>query len=447
MLTTFSRKPLVAASLVAVVLFGSACSSTAPGGGGGGQTGSAGATADAAAKALGIDLSKCGTDPTAKLPADVKVGETYAMSGGPATAFATVGQGVKASFLNFADTSGLTTKFDLVQGDDQFAPDKALTATQQLIQQDKVSAMTTTIGTPSVLSIRPLLNSACVPLIGGAAGGVEANTPAKFPWTIAFTMPSAVDARIWVQNIADKFPAGAKVAIFYADDAAGKDYLSAVKHYLGQTKSTLVATQSIEDTDAAAPASQVTTMRSSGANVLIAAPTGSQCPTLMKEVAGQGWKPTFYMSSSCPTSLFDLAGSAADGVFLTQYIKDPTRAPYNTDPAVVAGVALLKKYSPSTTINNASISGLADTAPLFEAIKQASTSPLGLSRLGLLQSATHMSLQPALFITGVRYTLNYPKDEVAIESGELTQYKASDKTFTNVKLYNFEGQMTGIASS
>jgi ABC-type branched-subunit amino acid transport system substrate-binding protein len=200
---------------------------------------------------------------------------------------------------------GLPEKFTLTQADDQFAPDKALTATQQLIQQDNVAALTTTIGTPSVIAVRDLLNTSCVPLIGASAGGAVANQPGKFPWTVAWTLPSALDARVWVQRIADKYPSGTKVGMFYANDASGKEFLAAVKKYLGATKSKLVSSQSIEDTDVAAPASQVATLRSSGAKVLIAATTGSQCVSLMKEVAGQGWKPTFYMSSTCSTTLLD----------------------------------------------------------------------------------------------------------------------------------------------
>jgi hypothetical protein len=153
------------------------------------------------------------------------------------------------------------------------------------------------------------------------------------------------------------------------------------------------------------------------------------------------------MSGTCSTSLFDLAGASADGVYVNQYVKDPTRAPYNTDPAVVAAVAALKKYSPSTAINNSSVAGMMYPSPLFEAIKQASSSPLGLTRLGLLQAATHMSFQPALLIPGIKYQTNYPKDTVAMEAGDLTQYKSSSKTFSNVKLYSFEGQMSGVASS
>jgi ABC-type branched-subunit amino acid transport system substrate-binding protein len=440
-----TRKPILAASLVFVATLSMACS--APGGDAGGDSAGAGSAADTVAKDLGIDLAGCAEDPTAKLSGVVKLGGTYAMSGGPATAFAPVGQGQQVAVKNFSATSGLSQTFELVQADDQFAPDKALTATQKLIDQDKVAAMTGTIGTPAVLAIRPLLEKSCVPLVAGQAGAASAQQPGKFPWTITFTLPSALDARIWAASVAEQFPEGAKVAMFYANDSSGKEFLAAAQKYIGETKSEIVSTQTIEDTDSAAPASQVTTLRSSGATVLLAAPTGSQCASLMKEVAGQGWKPTFFMSSTCATTLFDVAGPAADGVYVNQYSKDPTRAPYNTDPAVLDAVEALKKYSPETAINNSSITGMMCAEPLFEAIKRTQSSELGLSRLGLLQAATHMQFQPALGIPGVQYALDYPTDMVAMESAQLTRYTAGTKTFDQVKLYDFEGQMTGSASS
>ena len=443
-----SSKALLAATLAAVALASTACGSPNAAHEAGGGAASSGASDSAStAKALGVDLAKCGSDPTAKLGIDVKVGQTFAMSGGPATAFAPVGAGVKAGFQSFNDTGNFRTKFNLIQADDAFAPDKALTATQQLIDKDKVSAMAVTIGTPQVLAVRPLLNAECVPMLSGQAGGASANAPAKFPWTVPFTLPSTVDARIWVENIVAKYPDGAKVAMFHSNDSPGKQFFEAVKKYMAGTKSTIVSEQTIENTDAAAPASQVTSMRSSGASVLIAAPTGSGCASLMKEVAGQGWKPTFYISSQCQATLFDAAGTAANGVLVNGIIKDPTRAPYNNDPDVVAAVAQLRKFAPSAPVNYSTILGMMYASPFFAASKQAAASPLGLSRLGILQAATHMTFQPPLALPGVKYQLDYPKDQVAMEAAQLQQYDAASKTFTKVKLYDFEGQMTGVASS
>jgi branched-chain amino acid transport system substrate-binding protein len=343
-------------------------------------------------------------------------------------------------------TSG-NTQVKLTQVDDQFDPAKTLTAAKQLIDQDHVAALTTVLGTSNIIGLNPLLKAACVPLIADQAGGAEANSPKSNPWSVVWTLPSSVDARIWVEDATKKFPQGAKIAIFAANDSSGKDYVDAIKHYVAGTKNKIVTTQTIEDTDSAAPASQVTTMRSSGANVVMSAPTGGQCIAEMKEIAGQGWKPTQYMSYTCPSSLFDLTGAAANGVYLNQYIKDPTRTPYKTDPAVIAAEAALKKYAPGTVANTTSLAGIVYEEAMMKAIANAKASALGLTRLGLLQAATHMEYQSSLMITGITYHLNYPSDEVAMEGAQISSYNAAAKTFKYGKIYDFDGQMTGVASS
>jgi branched-chain amino acid transport system substrate-binding protein len=439
---------LLTSTLVAVAIAATACGA-APGSDSNGDTssGSNAALAKSTAQQLGIDLSKCGIDPTKKFTGTVKIGQTLPQTGGPAAAaFAPIGVALKAAFEAFNATSGLPVKFEVVQADDQFNPAKALAATEKLIDSDKVVALTSTIGTPSVAAVAPLLDQQCVPMVTGLAGAQVADNPKKHPWTTIFTLPSSVDARAWVENVVETYPNGAKIGMFYANDESGKAYLAAVKKYLAGTKSTLVSTQTIEDSDSAAPASQVTTLRASGANVLLAAPTGAQCVSLMKQVASVGWKPRFYVSSSCPATLFDVAGSAANNVIVNQYTKDPARAPFNTDPAVLKAVAAMKKYAPQLKVNNTAISGFFYAEPFFAAVKAAAASPLGLTSLGLLAATVHLNFQLETGFPGVKFNLNYPSDEVALEAAEMRQYVSASKLFTDIKLYNFEGQMTGIAS-
>jgi branched-chain amino acid transport system substrate-binding protein len=445
------KRPALALTLATIAVISAACSSRAPGGSannaaGGSATGGSNSMAAADAKALGIDLSKCATDPTKPLSTPVQLGESFPKSGGPASIFAPIGAGVIAAIGANNATAG-NTQVKLTQADDQFDPAKTLTAAKQLIDQDNVAALTTVLGTSNIIGLNPLLKADCVPLITAQAGGAEANSPKANPWTVNWTLPSAVDARIWVEDVKTKFPQGAKIAIFAANDSSGKDYINAINHYVAGTNNKIVTTQTIEDTDSAAPASQVTTMRSSGANVVMSAPTGGQCIAEMKEIAGQGWTPTQYMSYTCPSSLFDLTGSAANGVNLNQYIKDPTRPPYNTDPAVTTAKAALAQYSPGTPANTTSFGGMVYEEAMLKAIANAKASALGLTRLGLLQAATHMEYQSTLMITGVTYHLNYPADEVALEGAQISSYNASSKTFTYGKTYDFDGQMTGVASS
>jgi branched-chain amino acid transport system substrate-binding protein len=446
--TTLTATAVAVASIILT-----ACGSSPGGGGGGGGSNSAPASsgsdsaAQTAAKALGIDLSKCPTDATTKFGATASVGQSLPLSGPLAPALgAPIGAGLKAVFAYNNATDGLATKFNLVQLDDQFTPDKALTNTQQLIAQNKVVAMTSIVGTPQVLAVSKLLTSDCVPLLPAVSNGAAVNSPSQYPWTAVDSLPSAVDVQAIIDHISSASPNGAKVAMIYSDDASGTEYLAAVKRDIAKTKSTLVSSQSIEDADTAAPSSQVTTMKASGATVLIAAPSAAQFTSLFTAVAGDGWKPAIYASSAAPTVEFDAAGAAANGVYYNQYLKDPARAPGKTDPDVLAWEKLMKQYNPSGVITQTSLAGFIDGTFFWKAAIAASKSPLGLSRLGLIEAATTLNYQSPLQPTGVKTVLNGLTDQVAIESTLMGQYNSASKTFANVKLYDYEGKMTGLAS-
>lgn len=434
----FSKPTKIAGAVMAVGLLAAACGSPAGNDGGGG--GDASNEATAAAKELGIDLDSCSTDVTKKFGSTVKVGNTIPLTGPVAPALGGIGASLKAAFDLFNASSGLDTKFELVQMDDAFTPDKALTSTQTLLDKDKIDLMTTVISTAQVAAVRGVLGDECVPFVPGVSGGASANSPKEFPWTTIFSMPSTVDARIMMAAISEDNPDGAKVAVLYSNTESGKDYLKALEKYKG--KNEIVKTESLEATETAAPSSQITTLRSSGADTLVAIPTSAQCASTMQEVGNQGWKVPSYLTVVCPAAAFDVAGTSADGWNIVTWVKDPSHGKFVDDPAVTDAVAALKKASPSTAVTNTTLGGFMYPQALFEAAKKASDSPLGLSRLGIMDAVTHLDFQPDLVQPGIKFTLDGLKDQVAIESGYLSQYKASDKSFTDGKLYGFEGEMT-----
>ena len=438
----FKKPKLLIGGVVLLSLVTVACSSPTKDSGGSGSTGSGdSAAAAAAAKDLNIDLSKCPTDPTKKFGAEVNVGNTIPQTGPVGAALGIIGPALKVAFDADNASYGLSTKLNLITKDDAFTPDKALTSTQGLLDKDKIDLMSTVIGTAQVAAVRSVLGEDCVPLISGVSGGSSANDPTKYPFTTVFSQPFSLDARIWLADATANHPSGAKIAVLYSNTESGKDYLAAIKKYAGTNK--IVAVQSIEATDTGSPSSQITTLRASGADVFFAAPAASQCATTMKEVAAQGWKPDFYLSSSCSSATFDVAGPAADNVKINTYFKDPTRGKYVNDPDVVAAVALLKKDAPSIPINNTSFGAFNYAQIIFEAAKAAAASPLGLSRLGMIEAAAHLNFQPKFTLPGVKFELDGLKDQVAIEASMLSKYSSSSKQFTDIKLYDFSGQMTG----
>ena len=421
-----------------MALVGSACSPP-----GGAVSSSAGDEAVSAAEELGIDLDECGTDPTVEFGKTVKVGETVALTGGPAAFFAPVAGGLAAMFGAKNEEGRLDTTFEVITKDDQFTPNRALTATQGLLDQDGVELMTSTVGTAQVLAVRDLLNSECVPLVPATSGGSETLNAESHPWVVNVSPPFTLDARIWVEDVTNNYPEGAKIALYTGNTESGKDYNREVKRWLKGTNHELVSEQTIEATDAAAPSSQVTTMRSSGADVLFAAPTGAQCSALLTEVANQGWEPDRYVTATCASgALFTSAGDAADGAMAAQYVKDPSLPRWSGDPDVKAFDAALRNYSPNTQPSFISAVGYFYGEQFWEAAERASKSDLGLSRLGILQAATTLDFEPSMAIPGVRVKLDGLKDSVAIESSELGRWDASTGDFTPIKLYDFEGQFT-----
>ncbi|MBF4162728.1 ABC transporter substrate-binding protein [Nocardioides acrostichi] len=432
----FTKRTRLSATVLTIGLLATACGSPVADDNSGGDVSS---EAEAAAKALGIDLSQCPTDVTQPLGKTVKVGNTMPLTGPVAPALGVIGPGLKAAFDNFNKTSGLDTTFQLVSEDDAFTPDKALTSTQTLLDKDDIDLMTTVIATAQVVAVRGILGEECVPFLPGVSGGASANDPADYPWTAVFSQPSALDSRIMMADITANHPDGAKVAVLYSNTESGKDYLDALKKYAG--KNQIVKTETIEATETAAPSSQITTLRSSGADTLIAIPTSAQCASTMQEAANQGWDVPSYITSTCSSATFDVAGQAADGWHITTYVKDPSRGEGAKDPAVLEAVDLLHKSSPDTPINNTSLGGFLYSQPLFEAIKEAADSPLGLSRLGIMSAFSTLDFQPALLKDGVRFKLDGLEDHEAMEASYMSVYDAKSKTFTDSDLYDFEGQM------
>jgi branched-chain amino acid transport system substrate-binding protein len=433
----FTKHKSLAGAVLALGFLATACGS--PAGGGGGSS-DAPSEAIAAAEALGIDLDACPSDVTEEFGASVNVGNTVPQTGPVAPALGVLGPSIKEAFRQFNESSGLDTKFELIQRDDAFMPDKALTSTQTLLDKDNIDLMTGVVGTAQVAAVRTVLGEECVPLLPGISAGKSANNPDEFPWTSVFSQPSGLDARIMMANITENHPDGAEVAVMYANNESGKDYLDDLQKYAGDNE--IVKVESIEATETGSPASQITTLRATGADAFIAVPTAAQCASTMQEVANQGWEPDRYISSVCASATFDVAGDAADGWHITTYAKDPTRGEFVDDPDVVAAMDSIKKASPSTPLTTTTMTGFLYSQPFFEAAKAAEASPLGLSRLGMLDAFVHLDFQPTLTKPGVKLKLDGLEDPVAIEASYMSVYDSKTQLFEDGQLYDFEGEMS-----
>jgi branched-chain amino acid transport system substrate-binding protein len=401
-----------------------------------GTTSSAPSTVKATAKALGIDLSKCDSTLTKKITGDLKLGMTAAQSG-PNAIFGQVANEAK-SVLEKTKIAG--HQIELVVADDQYDPQQAIAQTGKLIDEDHVNALAATVGSASAVAIQPTVNQSCIPDIGILAGDPALQDPKKNPYAVSVYQPFSVETRTWIADLNEKFPKGAKVALFTANNDTGTQYADGVKAALKGTKHKLVSTQTIENTDTSAPTSQVTTMKASGADVLLAEAGPLACPTLLKTVGNSGWKPAIYMASICAVPLLlKSAGDSANGIRVAQISKDFTDPQWASDPQVVAYKASLP---PDTSDVNATVAqgGYQVATMIQDVVKRASASPIGLSPLSMLYAARTLDIAPPMYLDGVKVHLDLLKDAVPVQSNWLATFDSSTSLFKLDKLYSFEGK-------
>src|SRR5262249_60166391 len=103
--------------------------------------------------------------------------------------------------------------------------------------------------TPTQTAVQKYPNGKKVPQLFLATGASKWNDPKDFPWTMGFQPSYRVEARIFAKYILKERP-NAKVAIFYANDDFGKDYVAGIKEILGDKASAMiVAEESYETTE------------------------------------------------------------------------------------------------------------------------------------------------------------------------------------------------------
>lgn len=433
------RVPIgVAGAVLAMVAF-AGCGSSSQGDEG--DSGPASAVAKAAAKELGIDLSDCDSDFSKPISGDIKVGQSIPRSGSHA-ALGTLGDGMKAAVGAQNKKGGIDGhKIKLLQTDDQYLPAKTLSATQEFIDKDQVDAVAGTLGTSNALAVTKLVTESCVPYLAAYTGASTVLTaPDSYPWITGGVLSYSTEPRAWVDKINEEFPDGTRIAAFSPNNDAGEEYEAALKAALKDSKSTL-AIETYEQGETASPSSQITTLKSTGAKVFLSHASGVMCSTVLKEVANQGWEPLKFSISGCAPYL-SLGGKAADGVLVAGWLKNPVDPAQAEDQGVKDYKTDMATYAAKAKINTFAPAGYVAGQSFIEVAKKAAASPLGLSRLGLLEAAHRIAFEPTMTLANVKMSMDGKSDTVPVETIVLEQFVAASGNFKSIKSYGYEGEMT-----
>ncbi|MGJ4939934.1 ABC transporter substrate-binding protein [Bradyrhizobium sp. HKCCYLS1011] len=354
---------------------------------------------------------------------EIKIGNVEAYSG-PASAYGIIGKTEDAYFKMINDQGGINgRKINFVSYDDGYSPPKTVEQIRKLIESDEVFLVFNALGTPTQTAVQKYHNAKKVPQLFLATGASKWNDPKDFPWTMGFQPSYRVEARIFAKYILKAKP-DAKVAIFYANDDFGKDYLAGIKEVFGdKAKSLIVAEESYETTEPSID-SHIVKLKGTGADVFVNISTPKFAAQAIKRIAELEWKPMQIMTdvSISIGAVMKPAGlEASEGVLSAQYLKDASDPQWKDDEGMKKFMAFVDKYMPGANISDSNIPyGYAAAQTMVQVLKQCGDD---LTRENVMkQAASLKNFAPDTLIPGVTITTG-PNDFAPIEQLRMMQFK------------------------
>ena len=280
---------------------------------------------------------------------EIKIGNTMPYSG-PASAYGIIGKTEAAYFAMINQQGGINgRKINFISRDDGYSPPKTVEQVRQLVEQDQVLFLFSTLGTPTNTAIHSYLNDNKVPQLFVASGADQWNDPTHFPWTMGLIPSYATEAHIYARYILKNLP-DAKIAVLYQNDDFGKDYLNGLRDGLGdRAAKMIVATQSYETTDPTVDL-QIVALQGSGADVLLTAAIPKFAAQAIRKVYDTGWKPTHFLTSvsnSVGTVMKSAGYEKGVGIISAAFAKDPTDPQWQDTAEYKEWLAFMKKYNAS----------------------------------------------------------------------------------------------------
>lgn len=307
---------------------------------------------------------------------EIRIGMANALTG-PASGLGTDLKTGATAFLTRINAAGGVNgrKVVLVSKDDGYEPKNTASATQALIEQDKVFALFGYVGTPTSAAAVPLASRSSVPYLFPFTGAEFLRNPVnKFVFNVRASYFD--ETELMIERLTKDIGAK-KIMLFIQDDAfgeAGKAGVNRALHKRGMAaaeearykRNTLGVDEGVAKIKAAAP------------DAVIFVGTYASLSAAVKKAKAQGIKAPFMTVSFIGTERFiQEAGADGDGVYITQVM-----------PALDSGVPVVAQYlgdMKGGPINYSSLEGYIDAAVLVEALKKAGANPTRAGLVGALE--------------------------------------------------------------
>jgi ABC-type branched-subunit amino acid transport system substrate-binding protein len=354
---------------------------------------------------------------------EIKLGQTSPYSG-PASAYSVIARAQLAYFKMIDDQGGINgRKITMISIDDAYSPAKTVEQTRKLVEQDEVAAILNPLGTPTGLSVRKYLNDKKVPQLFVGAGATLWGDHEHFPYSIGFQPSYQAETAVYAKYVLTNKP-DAKIALFYQNDDAGKDYGNGFKKGLGpdNVKKMVVVEATYEPTDPTID-SQIVKLKASGADVLFMHAIPKQAAQAIRKIGEIGWKPDMFFLAATSTSVSSVLKPAgfeySKGIISSYFLKDPNDPQWKDDKDVKDWFAFMKNYFPDGNLQDQLIVyGYTVAEATVEVIKQCGDNFTGEN---IAKQAANLDVALPMMLPGIKVKTS-PTDYFPVEAMRLQRF-------------------------
>jgi len=313
-------------------------------------------------------------------------------------------------------------KIRFIYENDSYQPAKTVAAVKKLVEEDKVFALCGGLGTAHNAAVMDYLVSNNVPHVWPATGTTALAVPLKkniYAVQLNYTTEATLATQYALDTMGTK-----KIAVFYQNDAFGKEGLDAVQAELKKRGLPAATGVSYETADTNFSA-QALKLQTSGADTVILYAVPKPGGSIIAEMGKIGYAPKLLSSSVInDPSIFQLAGTAINGMLIEAYLPafDDT-----SNPKIVEYQAFMAKYAPKEQIGGFTEAGYTYGQVFIEALKRAGKE---LTREGFMTNLDQMQNFTGSLVPSLSYS---PTDHAGVKAAYFQA--AKDGKFVTITGY------------
>ena len=248
--------------------------------------------------------------------------------------FGAIGRAEAAYFRMINERGGINGRqVRFISYDDKSDPQAALALTRRLVEQDDVSLMFGSFGTPGNFAVRQYLNEKEIPQIFIASGDDHLTDPSLFPWTIGWQPSPREEGRIYANYIQANY-SGKRIVALWQNDQVGREIFRGLEDGLGEVARMIRIDIAYDTADEQLDA-HVSILKQSGAEIFLFAGMPADAARAIRTAASLHWHPVFIVNqtaSSIAAALKPAGIENAVGVITAAFLKDATDPAWEGEP-------------------------------------------------------------------------------------------------------------------